>query len=378
LPILIGIGIHAWFSSRSDIWPVKPTLEFNVAFLVMWVIVAQLVGFLLLPVLLQNAFAGREGRNMQRAGSSHTEGSSSRSQTAGTGKALLASLTFPASCLLVAVGLVYWGKHLLVMQKVVPGDSLEPWFPYTMPMLGPFGPFSAVIGFGPLYLPGAVRQVLTFAGVFAAGAVIARLLGTSIHRLYSSPIIAYSSIQGLLFILAPRIYDRYFLVLLPGAMAAIAARADLSIVRRRIGWIGLAAMAIFSVAVMHDWLSWNEARWALGKKAVASGIHPWEIEGGLEWNGWYGPENGLDLPPASGPLPEVLMLYNFDLHFFHIIDRYCLGATQPVDMVVRDRRPYSAWLPPRRCFAFLLEHTNRAPGGSADFNRAVKPPRTLP
>jgi hypothetical protein len=56
-------------------------------------------------------------------------------------------------CLLAAAGLAYWDTHLLVMQEVVPGDSLDPWFPYTMPMLGPFGPFSAVIGFGPLPLP---------------------------------------------------------------------------------------------------------------------------------------------------------------------------------------------------------------------------------
>src|SRR5207248_9485674 len=70
------------------------------------------------------------------------------------------------------------------------------------------------------------------------------------------------------------------------------------------------ALPIFGL--MHDWLSWNEARWALGQKAVQSGIHPRIIEGGLEWNGWDAPAIQPELPPAptNVPGPTVSPVYN--------------------------------------------------------------------
>jgi len=189
----------------------------------------------------------------------------------------------------------------------------------------------------------------------------------------------YSLIQGLLFILAPKIYDRYFLVLLPGVVAAIAVRSEIPVARRLIGWLGLTCMAIFSIALMHDWLSWNEARWTLGKKAVASGIHPWEIEGGLEWNGWYAPATQPELPPAPGTGADIIPLYNFDLRFFHVIGRYALGADQQAGTIVRDRRPYTIWLPPGHRFFLLVEHTTGAAShGSAHIKGTVEPVRASP
>jgi 4-amino-4-deoxy-L-arabinose transferase-like glycosyltransferase len=357
LPILIGISIQAWFTSRRDIWPIQATLELNMTFLAVWAIVAQMVGLLLLPVLLQNAFAvSRSAPHAPR----------------------FTKLIFPIACLLVIVALVYWGTRLTKMQVMVPGDDFQPWFPYTMPMLGPYGPFSAVQGYGPLFLPVPARQLLTVVGIFAAAAVISRLLNAPLKRSYSSPIVLYSVIQGLLFILAPRIYDRYFLVLLPGVMAAIAERTEVSVARRRIGWLGLTAMAMFSIALMHDWLSWNEARWSLGRKAVANGIHPWEIEGGLEWNGWYDPATQPDLPPISG-MAEILLTYNLDLHFFHVIGRYDLSAERLAHTLVRDRWPYTVWLPPGRRFFLLLEHVPAASRHrDADIKRAPDPSRAFP
>ena len=348
LPILIGIAIHVWFISRRDVWPIKATLELNMTYLAMWAIVAQMVGLLLLPVLLQNAFsASRDTPHASR----------------------LTMLVFPVACLLLAAGLVYWGMRITMVQELVPGDDFQPWFPYTMPMLGPYGPFSEVQGYGPLVLPLSARQVLTAVGIFAGAAVVSRLLYAPPNRLCSSPVVMYSAIQGLLFILAPKIYDRYFLILLPGVMAAIATRADILAPRRWIGWLGLAAMAIFSIALMHDWLSWNEARWSLGKKAVASGIHPWEIEGGLEWNGWYAPATQPDLPPARGT-SETLLTYNAALKFFHVIGRYSLSSDRLADTVVRDRWPYAVWLPPGRRFFLLVESV---PGASRHHNADIKP-----
>ena len=48
-----------------------------------------------------------------------------------------------------------------------------------------------------------------------------------------------------------------------------------------------AALAVYgavSVGLMHDWLAWNSARWAVGRRALAAGVRPTDIEGGFEWH----------------------------------------------------------------------------------------------
>src|SRR5262249_43245928 len=114
LPILIGVGIHVWFTSRPDIWPINATLELNMTFLATWAIVAQMVGLLLVPVLLQNAFQPSE---------------------APPHAPRFTKFAFLVACLLLIVALAYWGTRLPIVQRIVPGDDFQPWFPYTMPML---------------------------------------------------------------------------------------------------------------------------------------------------------------------------------------------------------------------------------------------------
>lgn len=49
--------------------------------------------------------------------------------------------------------------------------------------------------------------------------------------------------------------------------------------------------AALSVAATHDYFSWNRARWQAGEELVLrGGISPLRIDGGLEFNGWYGYE----------------------------------------------------------------------------------------
>ena len=98
----------------------------------------------------------------------------------------------------------------------------------------------------------------------------------------------------------------------------------------------LTMLAGISVGLMHDWLSWNVARWTLGDRAIAHGIPAHDIEGGFEWDGWYAPRplrqqmprprHGLELAlsavlfePISGryaisfsPLPEFPQVVSVD------------------------------------------------------------------
>lgn len=45
-------------------------------------------------------------------------------------------------------------------------------------------------------------------------------------------------------------------------------------------------LAFFTIAGMHDYFRWNDARWSLVDKAMKMGIPPTSIEGGYEVNGW--------------------------------------------------------------------------------------------
>src|SRR5262249_54431455 len=146
----------------------------------------------------------------------------------------------------------------------------------------------------------------------------------------------------------------------PGALAAIGLRGQISLARRAVGWLALGAMAAVSVGLMHDWLSWNEARWALGRKAVERRIHPWLIDGGLEWNGWDPAATQPGLPPAPKDLPgpPVMRTYNYDLHLLHVIGHYALASEVPAGAKVLDHQPYSLWLPPRQQEFLLIEYTD--------------------
>jgi hypothetical protein len=292
---------------------------------------------LLLPALLQSAFSQDEGW---------------------VKLALRLGIAVMASAA-VAGALYHWASWRDPVRLLAPSDDLSPWFPYTMPILGSYGPFSAVVGHGPLSLPAEARQILTIVGVIAAGALAARVLTRSMEGLSKSPLFIYSFMQAALFILSPKIYDRYFLVLLPGALAAIGMRCQVTRARRVVGWLAVGAMAAFSFGLMHDWLSWNEARWALGRKAVASNTHPWWIDGGLEWNGWYAHATQPELapPPKNVPGPTVTQYYNYDLHFFDVIGHFAIASQVPAGAVVRGHQSYSLWLPPRRQEAFLVEYT---------------------
>ena len=99
-------------------------------------------------------------------------------------------------------------------------------------------------------------------------------------------------------------FDRYFLVLLPAAIAAWAATC-------RVHWLrlapGLAFLAAWSVLGSSDSLNWNRARWEGGERLVERGIAPSEVCGGFEWNGVHNYEPMARAPgaPYLGNKPFV-------------------------------------------------------------------------
>jgi 4-amino-4-deoxy-L-arabinose transferase-like glycosyltransferase len=94
--------------------------------------------------------------------------------------------------------------------------------------------------------------------------------------------------------------DRYLLVLVPPAAAALVAAIPRE-QGRRAAWFGLPAAVLllaFGLAVTSDCLRWSAARWAAAASVEATGVPADRIEGGYEWNGWHAP-----LPIQFHPLP---------------------------------------------------------------------------
>ena len=110
---------------------------------------------------------------------------------------------------------------------------------------------------------------------------------------------------------------------------------------------------------MHDWLAWNSARWALGRRAVnEKGINPHDIEGGFEWNGWYAPvPRHRDMPP---PPNGLILAFTHD-YFPQVRGRFALSYSEIPGTVVVDSEPYEEWLRPGQKRFLLIE---RAPNAS--------------
>ena len=104
--------------------------------------------------------------------------------------------------------------------------------------------------------------------------------------------------------------------------------------------------AAISVGLMHDWLSWNVARWSLGHRAVARGIPAHDIEGGFEWDGWYAPR------PVHQQMPRPrhgMELALSAVLFEPISGRYAISFSalpEFPEVVSIDRQPYQLWLAP--------------------------------
>jgi hypothetical protein len=231
------------------------------------------------------------------------------------------------------LGKVFWAMLLAMtvgaLWQVVAWGALssEGVFPYVEDLFAARGVYVAIAHGGPI-LSWSFRLLPTVLGCVFAAALMSRAAEQG-WRLAARPLVIFSVLQLGALAIAPKYFDRYLLPLVPGALALTAWE------HRRPGWkAGLVAMVLLgglSVCLMHDWLSWNAARWALGRRAAAQGIEPGDIQGGFEWVHWYPRNNHCHYRLSLGPSP-----------------------LRDGTFILVDREPFTLWFPPRKGAVSLI------------------------
>jgi 4-amino-4-deoxy-L-arabinose transferase-like glycosyltransferase len=321
LPAAVGVVVHLWFGQRTDVRPMKPTVVAPATLLSLPYIAVHFLALSALPLLLlwprPTSWKGSAG---------------------------------VLAVLLACAG--YW----LLYGTYLPYGGL---FPYAENMLTPWGAFAGsrftgpfVVGSRPVLLVTAVRVALTLLGCLAGAVLVDRLLSRRGGD-WDSPLVLFTLLQVPFLLVAVDFYDRYLLFLLPGVLALAAEAAEAAPRSRVWGLAGLAAavlVGVLSVGMMHDWLAWNGARWALGRRAMPS-VEALDIEGGVEWDGWF--TLPLKAPPAAGPLRWPVLRFTREW-FPAVRGRLALSFSHVRGTRVVDTEPYDLWLDPGEHRFFLL------------------------
>ncbi len=324
LPLIAGIAVHWWFTTRPDAWPLPPRIPSVRRVCVLCYAVCIYMGLAVLPLLaLRPGFISR-GRYFA---------------------ALVVMLDGVVVCL--ALGELFF-------PPITYHGGL---FPYLSNMITPWGTLEDgvfVAGKRPLMMGRGVQTLLTVLACIGGAALADRAAARIRGRFLANPLFLFTALHALILLISPALFDRYLIVLMPGSLALTAGDS----IRAR--WpLGLGALALFaacSAGLTHDWFAWNSARWELGRRALARGISADDIEGGMEWDSWHapGPVVASKSERPHRPTWGLTLPFNHWRHP-HITGRYALAFSQLPGTIVLDSEPYRLWLVPGKWRFFLLE-----------------------
>lgn len=262
-------------------------------------------------------------------------------------------------------------------------------FPYwsSGSALTPAGAYPSIAGLPSMVLGTPGRLLLTVAGSLGGAELLARLARWWRRGDRAHPLIVFAIAQLPFLVVAPTVWDRYLLPLLPGTIyvaggtatsAASAERKHWTLPRglaraARLAGVALtAATLLLSAALLHDWLAWNSARWELGRRALTRHIAPLEIEGGMEWDGWFSPSERAwprqwhdlfeDVLVRAGPARR-LTLPTSRVWFPAVRGTYALSFSEIDGVPVRDAEAYTPWLGREPAAVLLLEAPRTRPPG---------------
>ncbi len=295
-------------------------------------------GLFLLPVLLLIGFSA---------------GSSARKKLAGLGL-LLAVLTgslilygYSSRCFVMPLSsnnLNLWGVgplllHDAVYQKTNPLPQLGDFFWLIITLISLIGASLCLSRLGTI-----LRGI--FAGAQAwrrEPEVINGIFLLLISILYLAPFMLYG------------FFDRYLITALPFLAGGLAIyKPQISLIPRKAGHFVMvfltAGFLVFSICGTRDYLTWNRARWAALDDLMRSGrVKPSDIDGGMEFNGFYLYTPNYHAMPGKS--------------FWWVDDDTYMVAFNPVPgYSVQRNYPFTHWLPPYTGNIYVLKKT---PGASA-------------
>jgi 4-amino-4-deoxy-L-arabinose transferase-like glycosyltransferase len=337
-PAVAGLAVAAWFGRRPDVSPrsiYSPTLAHMAEVILRH---AYVLGLSAVPVLLLSP------RRILRA------------------------------------DFLFWvtafGVGTLAWLELTYRTYLQPYLKHLQFLPGDFITAVDVFSQAPPLVEKVSLVGLTVAGCFGLAGLFAGPGGGARVGGAGRSLLVFSLLQlGLMGMTRP-VYDRYFIVLLPAVVLRTIPRRSPS--DRPWWWAGLAALTVVaavSVGVMHDWLASNAARWELGRRAVARGVAPEDIDGSLPWDGWYSPQAFCPLsyaeqaalserwnfgyrprpipPSAFKPDPKSLAPPFTRMAFPLITGHYAICRELPETTTI-DSLPYRTWLPPGLRRHFLI------------------------
>jgi hypothetical protein len=146
--------------------------------------------------------------------------------------------------------------------------------------------------------------------------------------------------------------DRYLLPLVPLTIALALWALPGVRISLPLGWIVVAALALFSVAGTRDYLVFMREVWAMGEEATAAGVPLDRLDAGSAWDGYHLYEYGLEQrirsrTPKGGP---------WWVYFYApATDSAYVVASKPLPGYhVIKKQPYSSWLQREPTNLYLL------------------------
>src|SRR5215207_1847421 len=223
-------------------------------------------------------------------------------------------------------------------------------------------------GSRPILLGAEVRSALTVICLIAAlllALIAARAMGTPPSRERSRAGLVLSiGLWQVLGVMPPSYHyigwaagslDRYLLPLVPLTIALALWALPGVRISLPLGWIVVAALALFSVAGTRDYLVFMREVWAMGEEATAAGVPLDRLDAGSAWDGYHLYEYGLEhrvrsRTPKGGP---------WWVYFYSpATDSAYVVASKPLPGYhVIKQRPYSSWLQREPTNLYLLHRT---------------------
>lgn len=163
--------------------------------------------------------------------------------------------------------------------------------------------------------------------------------------------------------------DRYLLPLLPLAVCvALWALREVRLLLP-VGWAVMAGVAMYSVAGTHDFLSQQQAVWALGNDTVTDGVARTELDAGAGWDAYHLYEYSIARDAEFEPVPGPLLLSRHDVDawwipfYAPVVTSEYVITSEPLNLYATRRRvEYSSWLRGEPTYVYLVRRSDMRSG----------------